>query len=163
LAVEPLLIQLLGTWRGSGTGEFPSMATFQYDEEIQFVDIGSRDLLYIQRGWDPGSGEVLHAEAGMWRTTPDGTLAATIAQPRTAEVSEGTISSGVVVLASTTVGRAANGPPLVAIRRTYRLKADKLTYAVEMTTREVTSPTRHLVGSLRRLVESDVDLQSIVK
>jgi hypothetical protein len=67
------------------------------------------------------------------------------------------------VLASTTVGRAANGPPLVAIRRTYRLKADKLTYAVEMTTLEVTSPTRHLVGSLRRLVESDVDLQSIVK
>lgn len=158
MAVEPLLAQLLGTWRGGGTGEFPSMATFQYEEEIRFVDIGSRDLLYLQRGWDPGSGEVLHAEAGMWRATPDGALTATIAQPRTTEVSEGKISPGLIVLASTTVGRAASSPPLVATRRTYRLSGDKLTYVVEITTLEVTQSTRHLVGSLRHVAEPEVDL-----
>jgi len=157
VAVEPLLAQLLGTWRGSGTGEFPSMSTFRYEEEIRFVDIGSNDLVYLQRGWDPESGAVLHAEAGMWRATPDGALAATIAQPRTTEVSEGKISPGLVVLASTNVGRAANAPPLVATRRTYRLRGDKLTYVVEIPTLEVTQSTRHLVGALRREAEADAD------
>ncbi len=94
----------------------------------------------------------------MWRATPDGVLAATIAQPRTAEVSEGTIRPGLVVLASTNIGRAANASPLVAIQRTYRLSGDKLTYAVEMTTLTVATSTRHLVGSLRRVAESDADL-----
>jgi hypothetical protein len=158
VAVEPLLAQLLGTWRGSGTGEFPNMATFRYEEEIRFVDIGSRDLVYLQRGWDPASDEVLHAEAGMWRAMPDGVLAATIAQPRTAEVSEGTIKPGLVVLASTNVGRAANASPLVATRRTYRLNGDKLMYVVEMTTLTVTESTRHLAGTLRRQAQSDADL-----
>jgi hypothetical protein len=158
VAVEPLLAQLLGKWHGNGTGEFPSMATFQYEEEIRFVDIGSRDLLYLQRGWDPESGEVLHAEAGMWRATPDGVLTATIAQPRTTEVAEGKISPGLVVLASTTVGRAAIAPPLVATRRTYRLSGDKLTYVVEITTLQVTQSTRHLVGTLRREPVPDADL-----
>lgn len=158
MAVEPILAQLLGTWRGSGTGEFPSMATFGYEEEIRFLDIGSRDLVYLQRGWDPATGDILHAEAGMWRAMPDGVLAATIAQPRTTEVAEGKISPGLVVLASTSVGRAANAPPLAATRRTYRLSGDKLTYVVEMTTLEVTQSTRHLVGALRRDAEVDVDL-----
>ena len=153
MAVEPLLSQLLGTWRGSGTGEFPSMATFPYDEEIRFMDIGSRDLVYLQRGWDPESGEVLHAEAGMWRATQDGVVAATIAQPKTAEVSEGTISRGLIVLTSTNVGRAVNGPPLVATQGP-RLDDDNLTYAVDMTTLQVTTSTRHLVGTLRRVAES---------
>ena len=157
MAVEPLLAQLIGTWRGSGTGEFPSMATFPYDEEIRFMDIGSRDLVYLQRGWDPESGEVLHAEAGMWRATQDGVVAATIAQPRTAEVSEGTISRGLIVLTSTNVGRAVNGPPLVATQRTYRLNEDNLTYAVDMTTLQVTNSTRHLVGTLRRVAESSAE------
>lgn len=89
MAVEPLLAQLVGTWRGSGTGEFPGMGTFPFEEEVTFIDVGTRDVVYMQRAWDPGSGEVLHAETGTWRATPDGVLAATIAQPRTAEVSEG--------------------------------------------------------------------------
>ena len=156
--VEPLLAQLIGTWRGSGTGEFPSMANFPYEEEIRFLDIGSRDLVYLQRGWDPESGEILHAEAGMWRATQDGVVAATIAQPRTAEVSEGTISRGLVVLTSTNVGRAVNASPLVATQRTYRLSADTLTYAVDMTTLKVTTSTRHLVGTLRRVADSDPEL-----
>jgi THAP4-like, heme-binding beta-barrel domain len=163
MAVEPLLAQLLGTWRGSGMGEFPNMVPFRYDEEIRFVNIGSRDLLYLQKGWDPESGEVLHAEAGMWRATPDGVLAATIAQPRTTEVAEGKIRPGLVVLVSTHVGRAANAAPLVATRRTYRLSGDKLTYVVEITTLSVTDSTRHLVGTLRHIAEPETDPQSIVK
>ena len=165
MAVEPLLAQLIGTWRGSGTGEFPGMATFPYDEEIRFVDIGSRDLVYLQRGWDPVNAEILHAEAGMWRATPDGVLAATIAQPRTAEVSEGTITAGLVVLASTNVGRAARASPLVATQRTYRLNGDKLTYAVEMTTEKVTSPTPPPGGipAPRRRIRAVMPTQSSVK
>lgn len=150
MAVEPLLAPLVGTWRGSGTGEFPGMGTFPFEEEVTFIDVGTRDVVYMQRAWDPGSGEVLHAETGTWRATPDGVLAATIAQPRTAEVSEGTIGPGVVELASSSVGRAVNASPLVATRRSYRLNGDELTYEFEMTTFKVTASTRHLAGTLRR-------------
>ena len=154
MSVEPLLAQLLGTWRGSGTGEFPGMGTFPYEEDVRFLDVGTRDLVYLQRAWDSGSGEVLHAEAGTWRATADGVLAATIAQPRTAEVSEGRIGPGIVELASTSVGRAANASPLVATRRSYRLNRDELTYQVEMTTFAVTTSTRHLAGMLRRVADA---------
>jgi len=153
MAVEPLLAQLVGTWRGSGTGEFPGMGTFPFEEEVRFLDVGSRDVVYLQRAWDPGSGEVLHAETGTWRATADGVVAATIAQPRTAEVSEGTIGPGMVELVSTSVGRAANASPLVATRRSYRLSGDELTYEFEMTTFKVEASTRHLTGTLRRVAD----------
>ena len=82
MPVAPLLAPFLGTWRGSGSGSFPTMEPFDFEEEIRFLDVGSRDLAYLQRAWRANTDEVLHAEAGMWRATDEGQLTAMIAQPR---------------------------------------------------------------------------------
>ncbi|MGH2462261.1 MAG: FABP family protein [Candidatus Limnocylindria bacterium] len=153
MPVEPLLAALVGTWRGEGSGEFPTMDSFGYEEEVRFLDIGSGDLVYLQRAWAPSSGEVLHAEAGIWRAVPDGKLVVTIAQPRRTEVSEGRIQDGVIEIASTGSGHAIDAAPVNASRRRYRLSVDELTYEFEMATPSVAEPTRHLLGTLRRLGE----------
>jgi len=150
MPVEPLLAALIGTWRGEGSGEFPTMDPFSFEEEVRFLDVGSADLAYLQRAWAPSSGGVLHAEAGMWRCSAQGALAVTIAQPRRTEVSEGRIRGGVIELASTSTGHAADAAPVVASRRRYRLTGDVLSYEFEMATPSVAEPTRHLVGTLRR-------------
>jgi len=89
----------------------------------------------------------------MWRATPEGVLMITIAQPRRTEVSEGTVRDGLIEVASTGTDHATDASPVVASRRRYRLDGDELSYEFEMATGSVAQPTRHLVGSLRRLAE----------
>ena len=151
MPVAPLLAPLLGTWRGSGSGTFPTVEPFDFEEEIRFLDVGSRDLAYLQRAWRPESDEVLHAEAGIWRGTDEGRLTAIIAQPRTAEVSEGTILDGAITLESTSIGRSAPPSKLAAVRRTYRIEGDELAWEMEMATEAVPTLTHHLAGRLRRV------------
>lgn len=153
MPLEPLLAPLAGTWQGEGSGDFPTMDAFPFEEEIRFLDVGGRDLAYLQRAWSPSSGELLHAEAGMWRCSPEGALVVTIAQPRRTEVSEGAIQNGVIELASTATGHAAGVAPVIGSRRRYRINGDVLTYEFEMATASVREPTRHLGGTLRRLDE----------
>jgi nitrobindin-like protein len=149
MAVDPQLKPLLGTWHGEGAGTFPTMPDFRYDEEIRFEDLGG-DVAYVQRAWDPASGMVLHAEAGIWRSTGVGILVATIAQARRTEVSEGTIRDGIVELATTDTGAATGVMPVTASRRTYRLSGDELTYAYAMAVRDMGAAEQHLSGTVRR-------------
>ena len=151
MPVEPLLAPLVGTWHGAGNGEFPGMDPFPYEEEVQFQDVGTRDVAYAQRAWDPASGATLHSEAGILRCSPEGVLAMTVAQPRTAEVSEGTIQGGEIELHSTSIARAANGAPLAGTHRHYRVIGDELSYTFEMATLSVGEVTQHLSGTLARV------------
>jgi THAP4-like, heme-binding beta-barrel domain len=150
MAVDPTLAPLLGTWRGDGAGTFPTMPDFRYEEEIRFEDLGG-DVAYFQRAWDPASGVVLHAEAGIWRATGEGTVVATIAQASRTEVSEGTIRDGVVELATTGTGAAGGVVPVSASRRTYRISGEMLTYEYAMAVRDMEAAAQHLAGTVRRL------------
>ncbi len=58
---------LLGTWRGQGKGEYPTVESFLYEEEVRFWDIGKPFLAYTQRTWDPANGTPRHGEMGYWR------------------------------------------------------------------------------------------------
>ena len=100
---------LAGVWRGSGAGEFPTMDGFAYDEEIRFTDLGVPSLVYQQRAWSATDGEILHLETGIWRASPEGALAVTVALPRVTEVSEGHLAGETIRLATTSVRRAAGG------------------------------------------------------
>jgi hypothetical protein len=151
MPVAPLLARFLGTWRGSGSGSFPTMEPFDFEEEIRFLDVGSRDLAYLQRAWRANTDEVLHAEAGMWRATDEGQLTAMIAQPRTAEVSEGTIVDGAVTLQSISIGKSEPPSKLAAVGRTYRIEGDELVWEMQMATQAVPELTHHLTGRLRRV------------
>lgn len=145
---------LAGVWRGSGAGRFPTMEPFSYDEEIRFLDLGVPPIVYEQRAWSPEDGELLHVEAGIWRSSPEGEVAIVVAMPRVAEVSEGTVQDGKITLTATSVRRAAGGAGLLAVERRYECSGDEMSYQVSMATEDVTEVTHHLEGTLRRAEEA---------
>jgi hypothetical protein len=149
MAVDPQLAPLLGTWRGQGEGSFPGMGSFPYEEELRLEEVGP-SLAYSQRAWDPASGQVLHAEVGIWRPGEGGTVVATISQARRTEVAEGTMADGRVELASTATAAARGATPVTATRRWYAVSGDELTYELAMATGDMAEPVRHLAGTLRR-------------
>jgi len=156
MAVDSQLAAFVGTWRGEGQGTFPTMAPFTYEEEIRFEDLGG-DVAYFQRAWDPASGTVLHTEAGIWRVIeidPEiHVLVATFAQPRRTEVAQGPISGGHTVLVSTNTAAVRGAKRVTTSQRTYRVNGDELAYEFVMATRYFSRPTRHLVGTLRRVAQ----------
>ena len=87
--LEPLAF-LVGTWRGTGKGEYPTIEPFDYEEELTFEHVGDTFLLYEQRSWSPENGAPIHFERGFLRPGEDGLIELTLAHPLgLTEVSEG--------------------------------------------------------------------------
>jgi hypothetical protein len=61
---------LIGIWRGSGAGEFPTVDDFAYEEELHFWHAGKPHLLYTQKTWITPTGRPSHSEMGFWRPAP---------------------------------------------------------------------------------------------
>jgi len=72
---------LLGTWRGEGEGQYPTIKPFRYREEIRFTHNGKTFLIYTQRTEAIDTGQPLHGEAGYLRLVGDGRVEFVIAQP----------------------------------------------------------------------------------
>lgn len=142
---------LSGVWRGAGAGRFPTMDDFEYEEEIRFLDLGIPPLVYQQRAWSPEDGELLHVETGIWRSSPEGEVAISVALPRVAEVSEGSVADGRIRLNATSVRRAEGGATLVAVRRSYDCDGTDLRYRIAMATEDVPEVTHHLEATLHRV------------
>lgn len=147
--VEPLAF-LLGTWRGSGTGGYPTIDPFDYEEELLFEHVGDAFLLYAQQSWSPG-GDPIHFERGFLRPGNGGVIELTLAHPLgLTEVSEGPLEGTNFTLTSSAVGRTSTGMHVVALTRRYRVEGDRLTYETDMTT-ERTAMTLHLAAALGRV------------
>jgi hypothetical protein len=149
--VGPLTV-LIGTWRGYGTGEYPTMETFPFEEETRFWHAGAGFLYYHLRSWSPDSEAHLHSELGFWRSLPGGGVDVTLAHPLgLTEVAEGTIRDGVIALASTSVERTPqNASSVVALERRYSVSENEIAYEVMMATDEVPLAL-HITGRLRRV------------
>jgi hypothetical protein len=144
---------LLGTWRGEGHGEYPTIEPFAYGEELTFEDVGDAYLAYSQRSWDPGDGAPLHLERGFLRPGDEGAWELALAHPLgLTEVARGTLEGQALAFASLTggIGRTATGLDVTAMARRYRVEDDTLSYEIAMATGS-TPMTRHLVAMLHRV------------
>jgi hypothetical protein len=157
VAIGPLadevrhLAFLLGTWRGRGKGEYPTVDPFEYGEELAFDHVGDAFLTYEQRSWLLDDGAPLHFERGFLRPgAAPGVLELTLGHPLgLTEVSEGTVDDGEITLMTRTVARTTTGLPMTGLIRRYRFSGDRCRYELDMAT-ERTPTSRHLSGELRR-------------
>ena len=145
------LAGLLGTWRGEGAGEYPTITSFSYGEEVRFWHVGKPFLAYTQRTWSLDDGRPLHGESGYWRAKPDGAVEVVLAHPTgIVEVLEGCVDGGRIELGSTTVARTGTAKEVTALRRRFELDGDTLGYSVAMAA--VGQPLQHhLAATLHRV------------
>jgi hypothetical protein len=139
--LEPLA-GLLGTWRGEGAGEYPTIAPFRYGEEVRFWHVGKPFLAYAQRTWSLDDGRPLHAESGYWRAKPDRSVELVLAHPTgIVEVQEGRLDGGRIELHSTTMAGTATAKQVTALHRRFDLSGDRLAYTLAMAA--VGQPLQH--------------------
>jgi hypothetical protein len=135
--LEPLAF-LLGAWHGEGRGDYPTIDAFFYEEELEFTENGEPYLVYAQRSWAPGDGTPIHLERGFWRPAGEGRLDVALAHPLgLTELSEGTVSGGVIELRSTFVARAVHGLAVTRYDRRYEVDGDVMLYEQRLGTIEV--------------------------
>ncbi len=150
-AVQPIAF-LLGTWVGEGSGEYPTIESFSYGEELHFWHVTGKPLLaHTQRTWILADGRPSHSEMGYWRPLVDGSGVELVLSHPTgvAEIAEGPISGQVLDLETTSLGRTTTAKEVTTLRRRYEVVGETLRYDVWMAA--VGQPiSHHLRGELRR-------------
>jgi len=141
---------LLGTWRGEGKGEYPTIAPFAYGEEVRFWHVGKPFLAYSQRTWALGDERPLHAEMGYWRPQPNGGVEVIMAHPfGIAEIEIGVVTGQRVELMTHVVEGAPTAKEVTRVERSLQVTGDVLANDLRMAA--VAQPiTHHLHAELLR-------------
>ncbi len=142
---------LLGTWRGQGHGTYPTIAAFDFGEEVRFWHVGKPFIAYTQRTWALDDARPLHAEMGYWRPKPGGALEVVMAHPTgVVEIELGRVEGLRIDLATSLVGRTPSAKEVERLERTFILDGDTLSYEVRMAA--VGRPLQHhLSCSMQRI------------
>lgn len=143
---------LIGTWRGKGDGEYPTISSFQYTEEVTFSDVGKPFLHYEQRTWSP-DGSPMHTETGYLRVVGDTRIEFVLAQPTgQTELSEGPFTQTAEGFTSSLTSRVVNSESAKQVDATVReleLAGDGLNTRFAMAAVGVPM-THHLASNLHR-------------
>ncbi len=143
---------LLGIWRGEGHGEYPTIKSFDYTDQWEFVDVGKPFLLFIERTWN-ADGAPMHTETGYLRAPAPGTLEILAAIPTgQSEMGIGTCEADADGLKLVTDAQVLNTPTakrVDQIVRRFGVRGDELSYEMEMSAVGV-GLTLHLTARLTR-------------
>jgi hypothetical protein len=132
------LAWLLGTWRGVGLGDYPTIEAFRYGQEVRFgYTPGKPYLSYDSRTWlldsDGNAVRPLARETGWWRPQPDGSLEVLLAHPTgVVEIYVGEIDGAKIELSTDVVARTVTAKEYAAGHRLYGQVEGDLLYAYDM-------------------------------
>jgi hypothetical protein len=150
-----VLAPLLGTWEGSGAGEYPTIDDFVYLESITFTHVGKPFVSYVQRTRHPETGAPMHAETGYLRVPRPGSIEIVMAQPTgLAEIYEGAAVGGdvplVIDVRSSSISATPSAKEVTITERTISVTGDDLHYTFRMAA--VGQPLQHhLSATLHRV------------
>ncbi|EME15280.1 FABP family protein [Rhodococcus triatomae] len=139
-----------GSWTGTGTGHYPTIESFSYEEEIEFTEMpGKPFLAYRSRTWSPARERPLHTENGYLRRS-GGAVELLVSQPTGfVEIQRGDLVDGVLDLTLLSFARSPDAKPVHEVRRRLVVGGDTLTYDLWMAHAE-TPLTHHLTARLQR-------------
>jgi hypothetical protein len=159
LALHPdvaALSFLLGTWRGTGEGRYPTVDPFRYGEEMTFTHVGDPFLAYEQSSWSLEDGSPLHFERGFLRGGDEAAIELVLAHPLgIVEVSTGTLSGEagsrrVLELSSASMAHTPTGDRVTALQRHLEVEGDAMRSTLRMEM-ETVPLSPHLRAELRRV------------
>ncbi|KAJ6634665.1 Peroxynitrite isomerase THAP4 [Pseudolycoriella hygida] len=147
---------IAGVWESTnGSGKFPTISEFSYNDHIEFVLCGKQPVLaYTGSSSHPERGNPMHLERGFLRARADKSLSFMVAHNfGLTTIEEGSVNNGVITLKSTNIGRMADAkdPQVTQIERSFRL-VDNNTLEQELSMATSTTPvlSKHLKATYKR-------------
>jgi THAP domain-containing protein 4 len=148
---------LLGTWTGTGRGQFPGVTSFDFRETLTFTRRDEKTLAYEQRTQKLYDGQTeyipSHWENGFISILENGDLQlVNIQVGGRNEILVGTVIGSDSVYRMHFVSESLNNDPrMVSSARAFELEGDTLRYEMEMQTTKVNQSTQHLKIALQRI------------
>jgi hypothetical protein len=139
------------TWRGTGRGEYPTIAAFAYTEELIIAPVPGRPLAHWRSTTrDAATGEPRHAESGFLRATEGGVELVVAHGFGVLEAGIGSFDDEILALRSTELLGTASAKRVDEVLRRYELDDDTMRYAISMAAVGL-ALTHHLSAELRRV------------
>jgi hypothetical protein len=128
---------LLGTWRGNGHGDYPTIEPYQFGQELIFTHDGRPFFHYMSRAWvtDENGEKVRDAaiETGFQRCRPEGKVEFLLTHNTGfVEIYYGTAEGGKLDLTTDAVVRTETAKEYTGGKRLYGNVESDLLYAFDM-------------------------------
>jgi hypothetical protein len=128
---------MLGTWRGNGHGDYPTIDPFQFGQELIFQQDGRPFFHYLARAWivDAEGNKVREAaqETGFVRARPEGKVEVLLAHMTGfVEIWHGEAENGKLEIVTDAVARTESAKEYVGGKRLYGNVDGDLLYAYDM-------------------------------
>ena len=128
---------LLGTWRGNGHGDYPTIKAFQYGQELIFAHDGRPFFHYMARSWvvDEQGEKVREGaiETGFLRCRPEGKMELLLAHHTGyVEIWYGEAAGGKLEISTDAVARTESAKEVTGGTRLYGNVEGDLLYAYDM-------------------------------